>query len=84
MNTRQKRRHPGLQELRERMRGPTARTCYPRRKALVEPVFGVLKQQRGMRQFRRRGLRAVGTEWALATTAYNLTRLFGRRNRTQN
>jgi hypothetical protein len=84
MNTRQKRRHPGLQELRERMRGPTARTCYTRRKALVEPVFGVLKQQRGMRQFRRRGLRAVGTEWALATTAYNLTRLFGRRNRTQN
>jgi transposase len=79
MNARQKRRHPGLQELRERLRGPTARACYTRRKALVEPVFGVLKQQRGMRQFRRRGLGAVGTEWALATTAYNLTRLFRRR-----
>jgi len=76
MNARQKRRHPGLQPLRERMRGPTARRCYARRKALVESVFGVLKQQRGMRQFRRRGLRAVGTEWALATTAFNLTRLF--------
>jgi transposase len=79
MNARQKRRHPGLQQLRERMRGPTARSCYARRKALVEPVFGVLKQQRGMRQFRRRGLQAVATEWALATTAYNLTRLFSRR-----
>ena len=78
MNARQQRRHPGLQQLRERMRGPTTRPCYARRKALVEPVFGVLKQQRGMRQFRRRGLRAVGTEWALATTAYNLTRLFRR------
>ena len=76
MNHRQQQRTPGLQELRERMRGPTLRTCYARRKALVEPVFGVLKQQRGMRQFRRRGLTAVGTEWALATTAYNLTRLF--------
>jgi hypothetical protein len=76
MNARQRRRHPGLQELRERLRGPTARSCYARRKALVEPVFGVLKQQRGMRQFRRRGLIEVGTEWALATTAYNLTRLF--------
>jgi hypothetical protein len=84
MNARQQRRHPGLQQLRERMRGPTARRCYARRKALVEPVFGVLKQQRGMRQFRRRGLQAVSTEWALATTAYNLTRLFGRRNRAQN
>jgi hypothetical protein len=84
MNARQKRRHPGLQQLRERMRGPTARRCYARRKALVEPVLGVLKQQRGMRQFRRRGLQAVGTEWALATTAYNLTRLFGRRTQAQN
>jgi hypothetical protein len=26
-------------------------------------LFGVLKQQRGMLQFRRRGLIAVGTEW---------------------
>jgi transposase len=81
MNARQQHRHPGLQELRERMRGPTARRCYARRKALVEPVFGVLKQQRGMRQFRRRGLTAVGAEWALATTAYNLTRMFGSRRR---
>lgn len=81
MNARQQRRHPGLQELRERLRGPTARSCYARRKALVEPVFGVLKQQRGMRQFRRRGLTGVGTEWALATTAYNLTRLFGLKRR---
>jgi transposase len=83
MNARQKHRHPGLQQLRDRMRGPTARSCFTRRKALVEPVFGVLKQQRSMRQFRRRGLPAVATEWALATTAYNLTRLFGRRSRAQ-
>jgi transposase len=84
MNARQRRRHPGLQELRERLRGPTARNCYARRKALVEPVFGVLKQQRGMRQFRRRGLIGVGTEWALATTAYNLTRLFNLSRRASN
>lgn len=79
MNARQQQRTPGLKELRERMREPSARVCYERRKALVEPVFGVLKQQRGMRQFRRRGLPAVRVEWALATTAYNLTRLFQRR-----
>jgi transposase len=81
MNDRQQRRRPGLKQLRERMREPAGRTCYARRKALVEPVFGVLKQQRGMRQFRRRGLEAVGTEWALATTAYNLTRLFQLRHK---
>jgi len=76
MNRRQQRRHPGLKELRERMRQPAVRACYARRKTMVEPVFGVLKQQRGMRQFRRRGLAAVSTEWTLAATAYNLTRLF--------
>ena len=76
MNHRQQVRTPGLKQLRQRMREPSARLCYARRKALVEPVFGVLKQQRGLRQFRRRGLEAVGTEWTLAATAYNLTRLF--------
>ena len=81
MNARQQRRQPGLQQLREHLREPAMRGCYARRKALVEPVFGVLKQQRGMRQFRRRGLTAVGTEWALATTAYNLTRLYSAHSR---
>ena len=82
MNARQQRRQPGLQQLREHMREPAMRACYARRKALAEPVFGTLKQQRGMRQFRRRGLTAVGTEWALATTAYNLTRLYSARGRS--
>jgi len=79
MNRRERARHPGLKQLRERMREPAARACYARRKAVVEPVFGVLKQQRGMRQFRRRGLIGVGTEWALASTAFNLTRMFARK-----
>ncbi|MCX6594536.1 MAG: IS1182 family transposase [Acidobacteria bacterium] len=76
MNARQQRRHPGLLERRQRLRDPAVRATYARRKTMVEPVFGVLKQQRGLRQFRCRGLAAVSTEWTLATTAYNLTRLF--------
>ena len=76
MNARQKRRTPGLAGRRERLRGPTARQHLRRRKALVEPVFGVLKQQRGMRRFRRRGLAAVQVEWTLATIAYNVTRMW--------
>ena len=78
MNRRQRRRSPGLQEHRQRMRDPAARADYARRKAVVEPVFGVLKQQRNLRQFRCRGLQAVATEWTLATTAFNLTRIFAR------
>lgn len=76
MNARQQRRRPGLLQRRERLRDPAVRACYARRKTMVEPVFGVLKQQRSMRRFRCRGLIAVSTEWTLAATAFNLTRLF--------
>ena len=76
MNRRERRRFPGLYEWRELFRDPAVRAAYAPRKHIVEPVFGVLKQQRGMRQFRTRGLDRVSTEWALATTAFNLTRLF--------
>jgi hypothetical protein len=62
--------------MRQKLRRPLGRAIYGRRKALIEPIFGVLKEQRGMRQFRRRGLEKVVIELSLATTAYNLTRLW--------
>lgn len=65
---------PSLRRLRQRLRTTEGRTWYKRRKALVEPVFGILKEQRGMRQFQRRGLSAVALEWTLAAIAYNLIR----------
>ena len=62
--------------MRARLRSPAGQARYRRRQALVEPVLGVLKEQRGMRRFRRRGLKKVAVEWALACTAFNLTRLW--------
>lgn len=50
---------------------------YTRRKAIVEPPFGQIKHARGFRQFLRRGLRAVGEEWALICTSHNLLKLYG-------
>ncbi|MGH9605312.1 MAG: transposase [Terracidiphilus sp.] len=38
--------------MRAKLRSPAGQALYARRKSVVEPVFGVLKQQRGMRQFR--------------------------------
>jgi len=64
--------------MRQRLRSPAGRAIYQRRKAIIEPVFGVRKEQRGMRRFRLRGLAKVGVEMALAATAYNLTRLWSR------
>jgi transposase len=61
--------------MRRKLRSEDGRIVYGRRKAIVEPVFGVLKQQRGLRQFRTRGVANVGNEFTLATLAYNLTRM---------
>ena len=61
--------------MRAKLRSPDGQAAYARRKAVVEPVFGVLKQQRGMRQFRTRGLQNVNNEFTLANLAYNITRL---------
>ncbi len=69
-------RDPGHRRMRQKLRSPAGCAIYGLRKTLIEPVFGVLKEQRGMRQFRRRGLQKVQVEWSLATTAYNLTRMW--------
>ena len=74
-------RSPELKAMRQKLRTEAGRRWYERRKSLVEPVFGVLKEQRGMRQFRRRGLAAVAIEFSLAAIAYNLTRLHQWRSR---
>ena len=66
---------PAHRRMRAKLRSPDGKAAYARRKAIVEPVFGVLKQQRGIRQFRTRGLHNVNNEFTLATMAYNITRL---------
>jgi len=67
---------PAHRRMRRKLRDPAGRATYGQRKAIVEPVNGVLKEQRGMRRFRQRGLAKVRGEWALTSTAYNLTRLW--------
>src|SRR5207247_8935613 len=45
------------------------RKAYSRRKVIVEPVFGQIKQARGFRQFLRLGLQQVPHEWAVICMA---------------
>ena len=62
--------------MRQKLRSSSGRQAYAQRKTLVEPGFGVLKEQRGMRQFRTRGKEKVVNEFTLANIAYNLTRMY--------
>jgi transposase len=49
---------------------------YAVRKAIVEPVFGQIKQARGFRQFLLRGLAKVQGEWSLVCTTHNILKLY--------
>jgi hypothetical protein len=59
-----------------KLRTLKGRRLYARRKAIVEPVIGQIKQARGFRQFLRRGTQNVSQEWALVCTAHNILKLF--------
>lgn len=67
---------PAHQRMRRKLRSSDGQRKYQRRREVVEPVWGVLKEQRGMRRFRMRGLAKVAIEFTLAATALNLTRLW--------
>lgn len=79
MNTGQRcpgtRLSPGQRRMRQKLRDPVGQAVYRRRKALVEPIWGTLKEQRGMRRFRMRGLEKVRMEFTMAAISFNLTRL---------
>ena len=53
-----------------------AKQAYRQRKQLVEPVFGIIKEQQQAQRFLLRGLTNVAAEWALLATAFNLRTLW--------
>jgi hypothetical protein len=64
-----------IKEMSLKMSGDEARRRYRLRKQTVEPVFGIVKQAMGFRQFLLRGIENVENEWRLVLCAYNLKRL---------
>ena len=61
--------------MRFKLRQPDARRRYARRKAIVEPVFGQLKDARGFTTLTLRGLARAAGEYLLACLAHNLGKL---------
>ena len=62
--------------MRQKLRTEAGRAVYKMRKAIVEPVFGQIKEQRGFRRFSLRGKENVRREWKLVCAASNLLKLF--------
>jgi hypothetical protein len=61
--------------MRERLASPAGEAIYRRRKAIVEPVFGQIKEGRGFRRFSLRGHAAVSQEWQLVCLTHNVLKL---------
>jgi len=62
--------------MREKLETGDGHETYRMRKAIVEPVFGQIKEARGIRRFSFRGLQNVEAEWALICLTHNLLKLF--------
>ena len=59
-----------------KLRTKRGRAHYARRKTIVEPVFGQIKEARGFRRFSLRGLAKIRAEWYLVVAVHNLGKLF--------
>jgi len=72
------------EQMRQRLRTPQGHAVYKMRKAVVEPVFGQIKECRGFRRFLLRGLAQVRAEWQMICATHNLLKLFHSGWRPQN
>jgi len=64
------------ERLAAKVRTPQGRALYARRKGIVEPVFGQIKEDRGFRRFLLRGLANIRGEWRWVCLTHNLLKLW--------
>ena len=64
------------QRMARKLRTKKGREMYAKRKGMIEPIFGQLKQVLGLRQFSMRGLASMRGEWRLMATVHNLLKLW--------
>jgi transposase len=64
-----------VDRMRRKLQTKVGAAIYSKRKTVVEPVFGQIKQVRGFRQFLLRGLEKVKGEWAMVCLTHNILKL---------
>jgi len=65
-----------ITQMRAKLQTAAGQAIYALRKAIVEPVFGQIKDARGFRRFSFRGLGKVQAEWQVICLTHNLLKLF--------
>ena len=64
------------ERMRAKLSTESGRAVYARRKTIVEPVFGQIKEARGFRRFLLRGLAKIRGEWRLVCLTHNLLKIW--------
>ena len=64
------------EQMKQKLNSEAGRAVYRKRKAIVEPVFGQIKEWRGFRRFFLRGLQKVRAVWKLICLSHNILKLF--------
>ena len=64
------------ERMERRLRTQRGAALYRKRAQTVEPVFGQIKDARGLDRFCRRGDEACGSEWSVICATHNLLKLF--------
>jgi len=59
-----------------KLRTKNGKKIYAKRKYIVEPVFGQIKEARGFRRFLLRGFENVSAEWEMVCMTHNILKLF--------
>jgi hypothetical protein len=62
--------------MRRKLQTKAGAAIYAARKAIVEPVFGQIKEARGFRRFSLRGVAKVRAEWALVCATHNILKMY--------
>jgi transposase len=63
---------PTVQEMRARLREPATERQWRKRREIIEPRFGQIKQHEGFRRWTVWGLEGVRTQWSLLCATLNL------------
>lgn len=71
------------QRMARKLRTKKGRELYAKRKGMIEPIFGQVKQVLGFRQFSMRGLASMRGEWRLMATVHNLLKLWRNAQRVE-
>jgi transposase len=64
------------EKMQAKLKTTAGRAIYARRKAIVEPVYGQIKEARGFRRFLLRGLEKIRGEWRLVCLTHNLLKIW--------